>query len=132
MIPASVLLPGALLPFGEPLPEGFSLPFSVPVPEFPPGNAGEEPPDSASLLSRAFSFDACVPSGRLSCLETSFLCVSEAITGLFLRLVAAAPGFLAFVRAALLRRIQDGNCRRLGRLRQCLRFCLFRAMNACI
>ena len=80
MIPAFVLLPGALLPFGEPLPEGFSLPFSVsPVPEFPPGNAGEKPPDSASLLSRAFSFDACVPSGRLSCSETSFSCVSEAL-----------------------------------------------------
>ena len=129
MIPASVLLPGALLPFGEPLPEGFSLPFSVsPVPEFSPGNAGEEPPDSASLLSRAFSFDACVPSGRLSCSEMSFSCVSEALPVSFSDSSLPLPA--SWLSSAPLS--CDGNCRRLGRLRQCFRFCLFRTMNACI
>ncbi len=132
MIPAFVLLPGALLPFGEPLPEGFSLPFSVsPVPEFPPGNAGEKPPTLPHCspahfpLMHAYRPDGFPAQKRHSpVFPKHYRSLSPTR-----RCRSRLPGFRPRRSPAS---DQDGNCRRLGRLRQCLRFCLFRAMNACI
>ena len=111
MIPASVLLPGALLLFGEPLPEGFLCHSPSRRCGISARNAGEEPARLClTALPRIFLLvHAYRPDGFPA--QASFSCVSEALPVSFSD--SSLPLGFGFRPRRSPASDQDGNCRRL-------------------